>query len=803
MSNSTEAEHIEWDLPVSEMQKMNKDSGPEGWMDFSKLSLGTEMRNKIWEQEHKDVIGPHGKAHIFSSNEPPFSEHTFMNGKLPAEEQAQRSKGHQPGAFNHSSHQIFDFNSTSRNNSSRNGFHIGNSLNPHSPSFLPSHQAQITSPTEEQSQGGVNGRGDNRFSLSGHGGDLRTQFLQSENQVLNRQVIELKAVLQELHALQNGSMPPDGNTHALPDPVFLALQLLKMEQLLHEKTGDNRSLEERLSEQTTEMEKTKKEREFEVTKLKKDLKVLQEKLDNKSKEVEEKMIKKDDKYNYHGKNGLSKLTDELKEDLKKSKEEKEKLLKEVDDLKTQHSHEEALMKIDTHRLEQELKTLKEHVAQSQEDEVRKASEVERMFMAAREAIEKDRQDKYLLLVEQNKLKHKVEKMTESLKSYQIKNDELTRIQNELEQEVDGFRKLKKLIQEHGLPNHDQLIMLQQQAESYKEDVLSERKDRERAQAQREKLRRDYETSQARLASLQEQVYKYQEHILKLNGDRQRLAQQLEAATGVQQNQGNKLMRQLSTPSFMGSKMGFDRALGKNQFSPPNQHQMRPPNSGPLDDLNRGRGGYRNGYNNYGPNRPFGDRRPNSGGPGQFDGWQRQMNAPRPPPGQNQYSLMNKGPRSPLLNPQAEPWRFGNQQNMPQNQPLNSQFGSGFGYGGGIWSQQQAPRSPSGFNNMRMNQPHMWPLTSSEQQHQPGFGSPQMSRAPGMKSGESWSSASDEQPSPPVNPRDENPFSTSPTTSSTSSQESNNNHEGFICRKCDSKCPDGDAFRAHVEKCFNS
>ena len=88
-------------------------------------------------------------------------------------------------------------------------------------------------------------------------------------------------------------------------------------------------------------------------------------------------------------------------------------------MKTQHSHEEALMKIDTHRLEQELKTLKEHVAQSQKDEVRKASEVERMFMAAREAIEKDRQDKYLLLVEQNKLKHKAEKMTESLKSYQV------------------------------------------------------------------------------------------------------------------------------------------------------------------------------------------------------------------------------------------------------------------------------------------------------------------------------------------------------------------------------------------------
>lgn len=45
---------------------------------------------------------------------------------------------------------------------------------------------------------------------------------------------------------------------------------------------------------------------------------------------------------------------------------------------------------------------------------------------------------------------------------QIKNEELCRIQNELEQECDQFRKLKKMIQEHGLPNHEQLIVLQQQ-----------------------------------------------------------------------------------------------------------------------------------------------------------------------------------------------------------------------------------------------------------------------------------------------------------------------------------------------------
>ena len=95
------------------------------------------------------------------------------------------------------------------------------------------------------------------------------------------------------------------------------------------------------------------------------------------------------------------------------------LSREVDDLKTQHSHKEAMMKIDTHRLEQELKILKEHLAQNQEEEVRKSTMVERIFIDAREAIEKDRLRNRLLLVEQNKLQHKVEKMTESLKSYQV------------------------------------------------------------------------------------------------------------------------------------------------------------------------------------------------------------------------------------------------------------------------------------------------------------------------------------------------------------------------------------------------
>eukprot|EP00794_Sanderia_malayensis_P012032 gene12032-13274_t len=810
MDNSPEMENIEWDIPVSEVvQSAGKDdtTTQDNWLDFSKLSLGTEMRNKIWEEENKESLGGGGFSKIpgyrgDSTTNTNF-ESCLVNGKSTTSTEEQMIPG---GKFynrpqNLTSRNMFDF-PTTRSNNMRNGFHSGNNfLNPNSPSFSPSfspsNHGQVTSHAEES----VNGRTENRFGFPGPGGELRV--LQNDNHMLHRQVVELKAVLGELHALQSGSMPPDVSNPALPDPVYLCLSLLKMEQQLQEKTEECRAQSDKITTQSTEMEKARKEREFEVAKLKKDVKVIQEKLDEKVKEQEEKSSKREEKYG-HGKNGMSKLAEELKEELKKVKEEKEKLNKELEDSKAEMSFKESTMKIDAHRLEQEIKTLKDHISQSQEDEVNKKEDLERMFLAARETVDKERQDKYMLLVEQNKLKHKVEKLTESLKSYQIKNDELTRIQNELEQEVDGFRKLKKLIHEHGLPNHDQLIMLQQQAESYKEDVLSERKDRERAQAQREKLRRDFETSQTRLSSLQEQVYKYQEHIMKLNTDRQRLMQQLDAVTG--QNHGSKLIRQLSTPNFMGSKLNFDRTLSKNQFSPPNQPRMRPHNGpgpgGPFpDDMMRGRG-FRNGFNQA-PQRAFNDRRPPSGGP--FDGWQRSMDQQRPMQGQGGYSMMNKAPRSPLLNPQAEPWRFGGQQNVQQNQSANSQFNSGLGYNGGIWSQQQGPRSPSSYGNMRSTPPNMWQFPTSEHQNQSGFQAPQISRPPGIKPTDTWSTVTDEQQNHPVVSQEESLFPTPPPGSSDNSPESgsNSNNDVYVCRKCDSKYMDGESFRSHVEKCFSA
>ncbi len=96
-----------------------------------------------------------------------------------------------------------------------------------------------------------------------------------------------------------------------------------MEQQLQSKDEECQTLKDQAGTHQAEMEKLKKEREFEVTKLKKDVKVIQEKLDEKAKELDEKPPKKEDKY--HGKNGMTRLADELREDLKKHKEQKEKV----------------------------------------------------------------------------------------------------------------------------------------------------------------------------------------------------------------------------------------------------------------------------------------------------------------------------------------------------------------------------------------------------------------------------------------------------------------------------------------------
>lgn len=50
-SNLEPLEHIEWDMPLNDIQ-----GGDLGYIDFSKLSMGTEMRNKMWESDNKTML---------------------------------------------------------------------------------------------------------------------------------------------------------------------------------------------------------------------------------------------------------------------------------------------------------------------------------------------------------------------------------------------------------------------------------------------------------------------------------------------------------------------------------------------------------------------------------------------------------------------------------------------------------------------------------------------------------------------------------------------------------------------------
>ena len=79
-----------------------------------------------------------------------------------------------------------------------------------------------------------------------------------------------------------------------------------------------------------------------------------------------------------------------------------------------------MLKLDVSSKEKEAMKSKELLKEHQTSELYQKNEVRRYLNTAREGMERERQDRYLLLVEQNKLKHKVEKLSENCKSYQVK-----------------------------------------------------------------------------------------------------------------------------------------------------------------------------------------------------------------------------------------------------------------------------------------------------------------------------------------------------------------------------------------------
>lgn len=782
-------EVIEWDMPFSDTQGHTKDT-----IDFSRLSMGTEIRNRMWEDDNKIMLSNYQNRS--SSSSPLFDQNQNVPNSIPSPASSQSLK--LMIGSNGFSPTINEAIISSKYNSVLSNPSL---INPTMFSSNASIQEKVRMRSQPLLQSPVSMPDERKtpeLLSQQHNGILFDDRRVNESQTIKEELLEMKSIFTKLVAQSDDIV-------GLPEPVQLALKVIRLEGELQDQDSKVKSLEDTIADLKNEMHKTKEENEFELAKQTREVKFLTEKLDYKTNlDVKMKEMKqKDEKTEI----------EELKEEVTNLADVKEEKVKELEDYKSESEHKIKMLRFDVSNNEKELDHLKKLLNEQETNKQNKRAEIEKYITAAREAMERERQDRYLLLVEQNKLKHKVEKLSETCKSYQTKNEELCRIQNELEQECGQFRKLKKMIQEHGLPNHEQLIMLQQQTEMFKDDVLSERKDRERAQAQREKLRRDLEILQSRNQSLQEQVYKYQEHIMRLNtGDRRYQSHQ---EFIMQQQASGKFARQLSSPAYYNPKL-----RGSSNMTNPMKNPVMNGASlnkvgmtrqaPPLGDLNLNQNRSLNGFPANFPNsRGAAVRSPlgfNNGG--QFDPWPQRNGIPQQlsqPPALSQRNTLsgnlnnNRAPRSPLLGPNGDPWML---PPSPNSVPQQAQLGQpGLNYNNTIWS-QQAPASPTTFSNSNnaarqtgQASPTSWQFSDSP----PGFSPHPNDSMKALPGGDAWSTAGDDQ-----HTATDGQSSPSVTTDYNLAEkgESNDNVIGFQCGKCSLKFKDTESFREHAEKCFN-
>ncbi|KAL9963339.1 hypothetical protein ACROYT_G032533 [Oculina patagonica] len=205
----------------------------------------------------------------------------------------------------------------------------------------------------------------------------------------------------------------------------------------------------------------------------------------------------------------------VKDELSKVCTEKSQLERRLKDLQESHDKEENALRVQINKLQQEKRQLQDTVTQYQSNEQKQKQEFDQVLYRAQEMqemLERETQEKFASIAEQKSLRQQVENLSKNMKSLQVKSEEFVRFHCDQEDQIDDYKRLKKLIHDNGLPSIEQLIALQRQNESYREEFLNERKEKERVLSLKDKLKRDLENAQSRISSLQEQVYKYREHI---------------------------------------------------------------------------------------------------------------------------------------------------------------------------------------------------------------------------------------------------------------------------------------------------
>lgn len=212
---------------------------------------------------------------------------------------------------------------------------------------------------------------------------------------------------------------------------------------------------------------------------------------------------------------MEKEMSQVTEKMNQVRSEKLQLEKRLKELQESRDKEENALRGEINQLQQEKRQLQETVVQYQSNEQKQKHEYEQLLYRAQEMqemLERETQEKFASIAEQKSLRQQVENLSKNMKSLQVKSEEFVRFHCDQEDQIDDFKRLKKHIHDNGLPSIEQLIALQRQNETYREEFLNERKEKERALSLKDKLKRDLENYQSRISSLQEQVYKYREHI---------------------------------------------------------------------------------------------------------------------------------------------------------------------------------------------------------------------------------------------------------------------------------------------------
>lgn len=78
-------EVIEWDMPFSDTQGHTKDT-----IDFSRLSMGTEIRNRMWEDDNKIMLSNYQNRS--SSSSPLFDQNQNVPNSIPSPASSQSLK---------------------------------------------------------------------------------------------------------------------------------------------------------------------------------------------------------------------------------------------------------------------------------------------------------------------------------------------------------------------------------------------------------------------------------------------------------------------------------------------------------------------------------------------------------------------------------------------------------------------------------------------------------------------------------------------------------------------------------------